>query len=203
MPPQKKERPVHLPSADFALRKIPFKRKALARWWRLHPSSYHPIFFSAFSGNRFAVPGMGTLYLGHDVRSCLLEKYGDEIYGARNRAHKPELAESDWRDRVLTAVAVPGIIVCDLTSSTTLVACGVDVGTLTNPHLGFPQAWAKAIMEHPTGFDGILYSSRFTQATCLALFDRRPLKIKSLQSIPLRSHADGLKLLNEFQISLV
>ena len=203
MPRQKKKRPVHLPPPDFASRKIPSKRKGLARWWRLHPSTYHPVFFSALSGNRFTVPGLGTLYLGCDARSCLLEKYGDEIYGARNLGKKPELAASDWRDRVLTAVGVPGIIVCDLTSAATLAACGVDTGTLTNPHLRFPQAWAKAIMEHPTGFDGILYSSRFTQGPCLALFNRRPLKIKPLQSIPLSSHPDGLKLLSEFEIALV
>jgi hypothetical protein len=203
MPRPKKKRPVHLPSADFASRDIPRTRKGLAKWWRLHPSAFDPIFFSPSSANRFAVPGMGTLYLGRDARSCLLEKYGDEIYGAKNRGKKPELAASDWRDRILTAVGVPGIILCDLTSAATLAACGVDVGTLTNPHLRFPQAWARAIMEHPTGFDGILYSSRFTQGPCLALFDRRPLKIKPLQSIPLSSHPDGLKLLSEFQIALV
>lgn len=203
MPRPSKKRPVHLPPADFDSRKIPFKRKGLARWWRLHSNVSHPVFFSTLSGNRFAVPGLGTLYLGGNARSCLLEKYGDEIYGARNQEKRPELAASDWRDRVLTAVGVPGIIVCDLTSAATLAACGVDMGTLANPHLRFPQAWAKAIMEHPTGFDGILYSSRFTQGPCLALFNRRPLKIKLLQSTALSAHPDGLKLLSEFQIALV
>jgi hypothetical protein len=146
---------------------------------------------------------MGTLYLARDARSCLLEKYGDEIYGASNQGKTPNLSASDWRDRILTVVEVPSVTVCDLTSPATLVACGVDIGTLTNPDLRFPQAWAKAIMEHPHAFDGILYSSRFTQGACLALFDRRPFKIKPLDSIPLSSHPEGMRLLSEFQIALV
>ena len=203
MPRPRKKRPIHLPPADFASRDIPRTRKGWAKWWRLHPGTFDPVFFSPSSANRFAVPGLGTLYLGRDARSCLLEKYGDEIYGARNRGKRPELAASDWRDRILTSVGVPGMIVCDLTSAATLAACGVDTGTLTNPQLRFPQAWAKAIMEHPTRFDAILYSSRFTQGPCLALFNRRPLEIKVSPSIPLSSHPEGLKFLTEFQIALV
>ncbi len=203
MPRTGKHRPVHLPPDGFASRDIPLARKRLGEWRRLHPGAFNPIFFSPSSGNRFAVPGMGTLYLARDARSCLMEKYGDEIYGAVNQGKKPELPASDWRDRILTIVEVPGIAVCNLTSPATLAACGVDIGTLTNPDLRFPQAWSKAIMEHPNCFDGILYSSQFTQRPCLALFDRRPIKVKALQSIPLASHPEGMKLLSEFEIALV
>lgn len=203
MPRLRHERPVHLPPAGFGSRDIPRTRKRLAKWRRLHPSAFSPISFSPSTANRFAVPGMGTLYFARSVRSCLLEKYGDEIYGASNQGKTPNLSASDWRDRMVAVVEVPGITVCDLTSPTTLAACGVDIGTLANPDLRFPQAWAKAIMEHANAFDGILYSSRFTQGPCLALFDRRPLKIKPFDSISLSSHPDGMRLLSEFQIALV
>jgi hypothetical protein len=69
--------------------------------------------------------------------------------------------------------------------------------------LRYAQAWAKAILEHPAIFDAILYSSRFTQTPCMAIYNRRKLKTKILNSYPLSSHRDGIKFLSEFQIALV
>ena len=178
-------------------------RSRLTRWLRLHSRTYPPIFYSSLAGNRFAMPNLGTLYLGHDARTCFLEKYGDEIYGARNSGVPPTLPAADWRARRLTAIAVSALKICDLTASATLAACGVDLGSLNCHELRYPQAWAKAIMEHPAAFDAILYASRFTQMPCLAIYDRRSLKIKILNTHPLSSHPDGMKFLAEFQIALV
>jgi hypothetical protein len=197
------KRPLHLPPVDFASRDIPVMRSRPTRWLRLHSRTYPPIFYSPLAGNRFAVPNLGTLYLGRDARTCFLEKYGDEIYGARNSGVTPTLPAADWRARRLTSIAVPALKICDLTASATLAACGVDLGSLNCHELRYPQAWARAIMEHPAAFDAILYASRFTQTPCVAIYNRRSLKTKILNAHPLSSHPDGMKFLAEFQIALV
>jgi hypothetical protein len=197
------KRPLHLPLADFSSLEIPKTRKGFRKWWRLHQGSLSPIFYSKSDANRFAVPALGTLYVGSDPQTCLLEKYGDELYGAKNRGEIPRLSATDWRDRAMTAVGIPAVYVCDLTSPETLSACRVDMGTLTHPDLIYPQAWAKAIMEHPANFDGILYLSRFTQKPCLALYPRREIEVRIINSDALAHHPDGMKLLDEFQVALV
>ncbi len=103
----------------------------------------------------------------------------------------------------MTGVGIPAISVCDLTSPATLAASGVETGTLANPDLAYPQAWAKAIMEHPANFDGILYPSRFTHEPCLALYPRRRIEVRILGSRALADHPDGMKLLNDFRVALV
>jgi len=196
------KRPLHLPPVDFASRDIPVVRSRPTRWSRLHLRTHPPISYSPLAENRFAAPHLGTLYLGRDARTCLLEKYGDEIYGARNSGLTPTLPAADWRARRLTALAVPALKICDLTASATLAACGVDLGSLNCHELRYPQAWAKALMEHPAAFDAILYASRFTQVPCVAIYNRRSLKVKILNTHPLSSHPEGMKFLAEFQIAL-
>jgi hypothetical protein len=124
----KAERPTHFPGPDFPRRKIPVKNDKAREWFRLHSVAFDAIYFSTSQANRFAIGagvGGGTLYLGADPRTCLMEKYGDEIFGAQSAGHAPRLSANGWRERRLTRVSVPPLRICDLTNESTLAACGV------------------------------------------------------------------------------
>jgi hypothetical protein len=58
------------------------------------------------------------------------------------------------------------------------------------------QAWALAIMQHPSEAEGIIYRSRFTNRNCLALFERG--EIPTLVKETLIGSLNGLAKVNEF-----
>lgn len=202
----KELRPAHSPAPDFSSRKIPVKHGRARKWVRLHPVAFDPIYYSTALGNRFAVNpalGWGTLYVGADVRVCLMEKYGDEVFGAKNVGHQPRLSAMDWRERRISEILIPPLKICDLTNEQTLAACGVDVGTLTSVDLEHPQEWATAIMSNNAGFDAIQYASRFTLNPCLAIYNRHPLSLRVLRTESLTYLAEAMRFLEEFEVSLV
>ena len=65
----------------------------------------------------------------------------------------------------------------------------VDKASLMAADLSVPQAWSLAIQKHPSAFEGIRYSSRFLDQSCLALFERGQL--------PSRLHVADLGTLND------
>jgi hypothetical protein len=200
-----KSRPVYRPPADFNSRDILLTEIESSEWFRLHPGNFDPIRFSKSDESRFSPSGgpCGALYLGADPETCILEKFGDIIYGYRQRGKQVVLADAVWRSRELTQLVLPGIKVCDLTNATTLQQCGVDASALMLPDLAVPQAWGVALMNHPNNFDGILYLSRFTQAHCLAIFDRAPRIEQPRRLGLLANHEGGAQVLKRFEIALV
>jgi len=68
----------------------------------------------------------------------------------------------------------------DLTQSGTLVRIGADARLLSADH-EIAQSWSKALHEHPTEADGMLYLSRLDPARhALALFEDRAPKMVEL-----------------------
>jgi hypothetical protein len=194
-------RSTHRPSPDFSSRPIVRMQLAAGTWTRAFNRPDDPIFFSKRKGNRFT-PSDGrysVCYLGDGTRTCFLETFGDELYSARSR-----LARARWLSKVVVRLRFPEIFVCDLTDENVLTSMGVDKGSLYANDVAIPQAWAKAIMNHPAGFQGILYASRFA-GRCLAAFDVPGLAshIRELQRFDLNGSSDGDKLVLEFDIVLI
>ena len=132
-----------------------------------------------------------------------MEKHGDEIYKYKNSGKRAVLSLSDWRNRKMTQLLAPRSNICDLTDPKTRHACGVDVTSLLSADLSIPQAWGEAIALHPAQFDGLLYTSRFTDKPCLALFNpNRLLSIIKRQSNNLHADKEGLQFLEDFGIAL-
>jgi hypothetical protein len=200
-----KRRPVYLPPKDFGSRAIPAKPQKATEWFRLYPKGSHPVYFSKNENHRYSplAGPCGVLYVGADPETCIMEIYGDRIYGFRRRNQKVELPDSDWRSRHLALLAVPALTICDLTDRKTLQECRVDAAALVHPRLAVPQAWAIAIMQHPANFAGIRFQSRFTNGPCLALFDRASgVKVKrKLGALPARP--EGAQIIDRFEVALV
>lgn len=200
-----KPRPVHLPPKDFGSRTISVAAQKAGTWYRVFPGAFNPIYFSKNDANRFSPSAgpCGALYVAADPETCLMETYGDRIYGFKQRNEQVALPDSDWKSRHVALLTVPALPICDLTNPKTLQECGVDATALVYPELAVPQAWAVAIMQHPANFAGIRYLSRFTHAPCLAIFDRVPNVgvRRSLGSLPTIAAAD--RILEQFNIALV
>lgn len=62
--------------------------------------------------------------------------------------------------------------VCSTYFERTREVMNVDKASLMAADLSIPQAWSLAIQRHPFGFEGISYSSRFLDPSCLSLFER-------------------------------
>ncbi len=96
-----------------------------------------------------------------------MEVYGDIFYARKGRA---AIAKSEWEARVFSKLRLPPVAVADLTF-VGMSTAKVDAAALMHRSRRVTHLWGKAVMEHPSGFHGLLYASRFTGKTCVALFE--------------------------------
>ena len=186
-------RPVYLPDPDFFGR--PIKRALLntGPWFRIHPSTKSAVYFSRRANGRFTPedPPFGVLYAAADITTSLFEVFGDEMF--ENDHH---IRAYRWMNSSVSELKAPRAKVCNLSSRQVRSSIKVDLGTLMGQDSAATQAWALAIMQHPSEAEGIIYRSRFTNRNCLALFDRG--EIPSLIKEELIGPLNGLAEANSF-----
>jgi hypothetical protein len=195
-------RTIYKPSADFARRKIPVTVLDAGVLIRLHASHRPALEFGTRAGNRFTPenPPHGVMYLGEDLGTCIFEIFGDEMLTARTlvRAFK-------WMNCSVSLIAFPALRVCDFTDSVTTTAAGVDLASLMAHELEGPQAWSRAVMNHPLGFQAIRYASRFTGRHCLALFDLPDVcgSLAATSAGLLHEMSEAGRFLDEYEVTIV
>jgi len=131
--------------------------------------------WSDSAGARLSKPGppCKVLYVANTKETCFWERFGEEI---RDQALDKRglsaklLAERVWKQ---VAIETGNAARClDLREAETLRRIGADGGTFFATY-NVTQAWAEALMFHPAGIDGLVYTSRLnTPESCLALFSR-------------------------------
>ncbi len=170
-----------LPSADFGEKKIPITRQLKRHWFRIHPTGTPALHFRNLPHHRFSHPDglFPLLYLGATLQTCLWEVFGDDVF-----LGKRAISSARWNGYDISQILVPAVTACATTLERTRDAMSVDKASLMAPDLSIPQAWSLAIQRHPLGFEGIKYSSRFLDQSCLALFERGDLPSR-LQVAPL------------------
>ena len=82
------------------------------------------------------------------------------------------ISAGKWAGCVLSQIHVPEVHVCAFSLEKTRSAMSVDKASLLSSDLRIPQAWGLAVQQHPVGFEGIKYTSRFIDQPCLVLFER-------------------------------
>lgn len=194
-------RKLRLPPADLSDIKIPATRLGPRIWCRVHESKFGAIHFSLRDIHRFSHPDCpyAFLYLGCDAGTCLFERFGDEMYD-----RELAVAFSLWRGHGITAIRLPAIHVCDLTSARTLSALRVDLSALMHYDLKTPQQWGLAIQRQPTNFQGIKFKSRFNGKVCLALFNRDNIakRLKETSGRSLLESDVAAEWLHKYKVSL-
>ncbi len=195
-------RAVRLPAGDLHERPVPVAETKACDFWRVHATKDAPCYFSKNRDHRFSPPDgpWPLLYLADSIETCLLERFGDELYEGERA-----LAACIWRSRSVSRIRVPALRICDLTDAKTCAALGVDAGALCANDLAIPQAWSLGLQLHPARFDGLRYRSRFGKGACLALFGRPPVerRLRVEKTVPLADCADGDAFLDAFRVALV
>jgi hypothetical protein len=165
-----------LPPADLATRALTDCLVPVSgEFFRISHENAPLVDWSASDGARFSGPTLPcqVLYLAATKETCFWERFGEDLRDQpvdKRGLSAKLLAERVWK-RVEIAPEAPARCL-DLRDAETLRRLGADGGTFLAPY-DVTQAWASALMAHPAGIDGLVYSSRLnTPEQCLALFDR-------------------------------
>lgn len=159
-----------LPPADLSQR-LPglIKVPAGEDLHRFYTAKWGPIFFDTSTAGRFNAPdaSYGVLYAARTIAGAFAETFlrtpGRTLIDTDLLQRKAHIRLSTSRDQTLIRFAGPGLARLGATAEVCHSGLPYDV----------PQAWSKALLEHPVNADGIAYYSRHDDAElCYALFDR-------------------------------
>jgi hypothetical protein len=195
-------RPIRRPRQGLSSVDLPVMRNPPRELFRLHRKGHDAIYFSINPDHRFshAACPYGLLYLGEDFFTCLWERFGDDILSPGSM-----VSFRLWATRSISRLMLPSLKICDLTDEQTRTRAGVDLSALTSSDLSVPQDWGLAIQQHPAGFHGLRYFSRFSGKPCIALFDRPGLTmgLRTSRVGDLLDYPDAELFLTQHQIALV
>ncbi len=162
-------RPLKFPSENFGSLRIPVKKQLRRFWFRVHRKGVGALDFSVRRHHRYShcdVP-YKILYLATNIQTALWEVFGDDVFRGER-----VIAASRWNSFQISRIETPQLNLCELSAEKTRSVMGVDKSSLLASDLAVPQSWGLAIQNHPAGFDGIKYTSRFIDRPCLALFEK-------------------------------
>lgn len=196
--------------ADFSSRTLPCQTidTSTVPLWRIHRSAHDPIWFNrtAASGARFRFDApadeFGVLYAAQLFSVCMAETLiRDRFAGA---SYPLELDLSALRERSISRIQrdVPTSLLnlVDLTAD--MFALGADASLTTDADYSDANLWSLAIHEHPKNYDGVVYLSRYTGGTAIAIFDRVEMMARSLPT-PLERAPELASFLDRYQIALL
>jgi RES domain len=160
--------PKDLGKRSLLLSHLPLER----RWWRIHRATLAPCHFSVSPGGRFSSPGLGVISLAAERITAFWEVYWDDL-GTRPPSER-RIARTRLTERVIcSAVLKRSVAVFDATSAPRLKDVSAPASTFSGDYENC-QSWARALFDHPSKPDGLLYpSARHKGGVCLALFASR------------------------------
>ncbi len=196
------KRPIYLPPADLAEREIPFRYESIRAPLRIHRCEYGAVYFSRNPSHRFSpIDGAHeVLYIGNKFSTAFLEVFGDRIY--QNRL---TIDATNWASQCHSILKITALKTVDLTAPETLATLSLDLAAIHAHDLEIPQAWAKGLMNHPTGFDAILFPSRFDGGDCYALFNTEATRnaIEVVETTPFEELGGAATMLDHYQVALI
>ncbi|WP_244553078.1 RES family NAD+ phosphorylase [Bradyrhizobium erythrophlei] len=136
---------------------------------RFYTAGYEPIFFDPSLLGRLNAPdgGYGVLYVAEKTSGAFAETFlrtpGRTLIDADLLRRKGYARLELHSDLTLIKLAGPGLAILGATAEVVHGGLPYDV----------PQAWSKALFEHPRGAHGVAYYARHDdEALCYAIFDR-------------------------------
>lgn len=193
-------KPLRLPPKDLAKLKIESATLAPNGWVRLHLPG-KAVNFTKNPEHRFTPEDAkyGVLYIAQDEETAALEVYGDRLYGRKQGI----IDKNDWESRQFSWLTLPKVKVANLTFGA-MPSARIDLTAITHRYRSITHQWGAAVMNHPADYHGLLYVSRFTGKTCVALFAVAgdPPPAVAAGPLPFSVRSTALKLEKDFEIAL-
>jgi hypothetical protein len=173
--------------------------------WARHPDSLavgrSPSRFSDPRTRRPEEDRFGTLYLGRTLRVCFVEAVLRDL---RNGAIGDfPIGETELAARVYAAVAVESPLALVDLQDHGRVRMGIPSEVVGAADQRTARLWAAAFHAHPAEPDGIVYRSRLTAETNLAVFDRAIPKLRVASVSPLLETPGFDRVLDELLVAIV
>jgi hypothetical protein len=144
--------------------------------FRSHSASRHPVFFGKTGQYRFDAPdrSYGVLYAGADIFCAFAESL---VKNPNSRV----VTTTELKNKAIAELkGARPLRLIDLVSSGALMRVGADSRLFAGDREA-AQLWSKALHDHPSLADGLLYPSRLDPARqAIALFEDRAPRLKEL-----------------------
>ena len=149
-------------------------------------------YFGRSGGHRFDDPAKqyGTCYAGLSLITALAESL---LHDLQPRSGRYRVATEEIERRFVHAFEGPTLRLANLTGAS-LNRMGGHGELSGTPSYEIPQAWSKAIFEHPAAVDGFIYMSRLMNTEkAVVLFKRGNSEVlKASAHYPLGAHPEYL-----------
>jgi len=178
------------PTDDFDSLELPFisksvhvaaRNRSVGPWFRLHATGHGALYFGRKRTYRFDDPKgrFGVLYAGADEHCAFIETFGQVLGPPLPAAGVRYVTDGDLERRDLARIRTSGKLrLVDLTGAG-LARMGADA-RLCSGDYRVAQRWSRAIHEHPSHPDGLLYPARHDPSRAVvAIFERARSKLVS------------------------
>jgi hypothetical protein len=193
--------PLPPPSKDFHLVRLPTVT-ARSRWFRSHQVESSPIFYGTGTRYRFddSEGKYGVFYLAQQPAGAFIETFGQLVATVESPRR---ITSQELSRRALCELAPDRPVrLVDLTGKG-LARIGADARIFAGDHQD-AQLWSKAIHDHPSKIDGLLYPSRHDpKQLAAAIFDRGVIWTELSRSNWLSLGLVLRDILNEYDFALI
>jgi hypothetical protein len=206
VPPPSKLLSCPLPPADLHSRRVPeiALNMSSTPMLRVHRTRFSPIFFNRRSRSshvyRFDAPAdeYGVLYASPEFDACLAET----VIRDRFQTGALVIDEFEITDRSISTLGLVSrsdLLLADLTAP--LFAIGGSAAIASVSEYEIPNQWSKALHDHPKGYDGIYFLSRYSNMPSVALFDRVDVSVEQTTKLEIDSRLPAF--LDRYDIAIV
>ena len=172
-----------------------------------HQQHPHPLGFGK-TKTRFGDPRnrsddkrFGVLYLGSTLKGCFIEAI---LRDRRNGAIGDyPIEESELVQRRYVEIVVASSLSLVELRGDGRIRMGIPSDVMGSTRQALARAWSVAFYEHPTAPDGIIHSSRLSEDTNLAVYDREVAKLRAERIFSLIEAPGFASVLNTLKVALV
>jgi hypothetical protein len=179
-----------------------------AKFWRIYLDRYPDPLGYGKIGSRFSDPRgrvernrFGVVYLGSSLDVCVAEAIvRDNRDGSATNFLIPLTHLERYRLAEIAVVAPLELV--DLRGNAP-IRMGVPSDVVRGKKQTQARDWSLAFHDHADAPDGIVYPSRLTGETNLAVYSRAVTKLKTVQVIPLLHVAGFARVMDSFRVAII